>query len=667
MKVLNGFNLLVAKFFGQPVQTINFILDHKSGFLWLLLDTVPSAITTPLLSFVTLLCSKQQIDIIVGAVRDGDVADSWQSFLWVTFAIFVANLVNQILHGVIDRFMIAKKNAVKLYYAQRYLEFVGSLKADLGQTTADRVQDSQWSYDRLPTDLLEFFNYLVEIPMTVLGFILVFNYINPYMMLVILISGIVSFGFDYLISSQESKFRVNALDLAVRSNSLRFLLISEFTSLTLNGKFNMLTNGYIQSLTLSNSLRSAFQVDKNALIWMRQFTEKAFYLVNVLVAGYSAIFGYSNVGDYTTYPMFTNKATRLFEVIGKIMEIYAELKLELTKLSYILLYSPKVESTLKNGLLSIQSIEEIELRSVEYQYPDHTESNLAFLRSIQGSNWSNSKHALLRFIAGCMETRTSVYQLEDAKDLLNELSEASEAKPIIKGITVSLKKGNVYSLIGNNGAGKSTLLTLLKAGMEVTSGTILINSQCINLYDPDTYRLLIQSVSQTQRPLPLTLRENLNCNQNPQITDHDILSVLHALGLTNLTLQDLDKVVGDALCLSGGQAQLALIASAMLNAQDGGVVIFDEATNQLSPENTTRVLNYIRTHLFNSIVLIISHEMRLCQCADQILTLEDGVITNQGSYSELLEHGDNLFARYYLEQQGTLVSPQIKKADLVCA
>lgn len=198
----------------------------------------------------------------------------------------------------------------------------------------------------------------------------------------------------------------------------------------------------------------------------------------------------------------------------------------------------------------------------------------------------------------------------------------------LDNVSFSVEKGEFLAIIGPSGSGKSTLLHIL-GGVDVpTSGSVVINQTDIsNLYETALAifrRRQIGLIYQFYNLIPiLTVQENLTL---PLLLDgrkpdkKQIDTLVKRLGLENR----LDHLPNQ---LSGGQQQRVSIGRALVN--NPALMLADEPTGNLDSENSKEIISLLRqfNKEFNQTVIIITHDEKIANSADRVITIEDGKIT----------------------------------------
>ncbi len=198
----------------------------------------------------------------------------------------------------------------------------------------------------------------------------------------------------------------------------------------------------------------------------------------------------------------------------------------------------------------------------------------------------------------------------------------------LDNVSFSVEKGEFLAIIGPSGSGKSTLLHIL-GGVDVpTSGSVVINQTDISNLDETALAIFrrrqIGLIYQFYNLIPiLTVRENLTL---PLLLDgrkpdkKQIDTLVKRLGLENR----LDHLPNQ---LSGGQQQRVSIGRALVN--NPALMLADEPTGNLDSENSKEIISLLRqfNKEFNQTVIIITHDEKIANSADRVITIEDGKIT----------------------------------------
>lgn len=196
----------------------------------------------------------------------------------------------------------------------------------------------------------------------------------------------------------------------------------------------------------------------------------------------------------------------------------------------------------------------------------------------------------------------------------------------VTGVDLELPSGSITALIGESGAGKSTLARLLVGLARPEAGRILINGQDLTTLAADSWRSRLAWVPQTPYFTSGTLRENLTLGR-PDATEHEIHTALEAAvcQFINRLSHGLDTLLGDrGAGLSGGELKRLALARAYLCPAT--LVVLDEPTAGLDPENELLVCNALEKLAIGRTVLVISHREETLTRVNRVATMVDGRI-----------------------------------------
>ncbi|MCY1026174.1 amino acid ABC transporter ATP-binding protein [Mammaliicoccus sciuri] len=221
---------------------------------------------------------------------------------------------------------------------------------------------------------------------------------------------------------------------------------------------------------------------------------------------------------------------------------------------------------------------------------------------------------------------------------LQNIKKSFNDKEVIKGINLSVDKGEVITLIGRSGSGKTTLLRMMNALEIPTEGTVVVNGET---YTADNKKSQIKvrkesgMVFQNYNLFPhKTAIENVMeglitvKKVNKQKAYDEALQLLEKVGLESVKDQR-------PHALSGGQQQRVAIARAL--AMNPKVMLFDEPTSALDPELVNDVLKVIKDLANEGMTMVIvTHEMRFArEVGDRMIFIHDGLIGEEGKPEEM--------------------------------
>jgi len=213
---------------------------------------------------------------------------------------------------------------------------------------------------------------------------------------------------------------------------------------------------------------------------------------------------------------------------------------------------------------------------------------------------------------------------------------------VLKDVSFTANFGQKIAIVGPSGVGKSTIASLLLRFYVIEGGEILIDGKNIYDFDLENLRGNMSIVPQDVILFGGTIRENIAYGK-PNATEEEIFLAAkqaNALNFIEGFPEQFETIVGErGIKLSGGQRQRIAIARALL--KNPSILILDEATSSLDSESEKLVQEALEILMQGRTSIIIAHRLSTIRSADQILVLDNGVITEQGTHQELiaLENG----------------------------
>lgn len=212
-----------------------------------------------------------------------------------------------------------------------------------------------------------------------------------------------------------------------------------------------------------------------------------------------------------------------------------------------------------------------------------------------------------------------------------------ENKEILHGISVKLPDKTTTAVIGPSGSGKTTLCNLIARFWDVDSGSVKIGGKDVREYTLESLMNQISMVFQNVYLFADTIENNIKFGR-PEATHAEVVAAARKACCADFieNLPDgYDTVIGEGgASLSGGEKQRISIARAML--KDAPIVILDEATANVDPENEDRLQKAIEELTRDKTIIMIAHRLKTVRNADQILVVDNGRIVQQGKHEELI-------------------------------
>ncbi|HEO3948349.1 TPA: ABC transporter ATP-binding protein [Streptococcus agalactiae] len=238
-------------------------------------------------------------------------------------------------------------------------------------------------------------------------------------------------------------------------------------------------------------------------------------------------------------------------------------------------------------------------------------------------------------------------------DLQNVKFGYEEEKEILHGISLNIKEGTTVAFVGPSGSGKSTLAKLIAGYWDITEGNINIGGYNLNEIPLKQLYSLTAFVSQDNFLFNESIRENIRMG-NPSASDKEVEDIAKKSGCHDFIMKmehGYDTVVGSSGShVSGGERQRISIARAML--KNAPVVILDEATSYIDPENEVIIKQALSKLIKDKTVIIIAHRLSTITDAEQIFLIENGKLVSYGKHDELLE-GCELYRNMWNAHIGT--------------
>ncbi|MEJ3405652.1 ATP-binding cassette domain-containing protein [Rathayibacter sp. YIM 133350] len=244
-----------------------------------------------------------------------------------------------------------------------------------------------------------------------------------------------------------------------------------------------------------------------------------------------------------------------------------------------------------------------------------------------------------------MGTAISFEKVSKTFDLKGKRFEA------LKGVDLTVERGDIYGIVGYSGAGKSTLLRTVNALERPTSGRVVVNGQVISaLRGTELYRAR-QRIGMIFQQFNLLQSRNVYKNiayplklaghSEAQILDR-VEELLDFVGLTDKALQYPSR-------LSGGQKQRVGIARALANRPD--ILISDEATSALDPQTTSEVLDLLQrvNREYGVTILLVTHEMDVIRSiTNKVAVMQDGEVVENGTVYDVFSNPRDATTRRFV-------------------
>ncbi|MGI5097897.1 ABC transporter ATP-binding protein [Treponema socranskii] len=239
------------------------------------------------------------------------------------------------------------------------------------------------------------------------------------------------------------------------------------------------------------------------------------------------------------------------------------------------------------------------------------------------------------------------YNEPNGKDADSDTEEST-----VSGIDFTAKQGEITALVGHSGCGKSTIARLAARFWDASSGTVSVGGVDVSTVDPETLLAAFSIVFQDVVLFNDTVYNNILIG-NRNATREQVLAAAKAARCDSFIEklpQGYDTEIGEnGYTLSGGERQRLSIARALL--KDAPIILLDEATAALDPENETLIQHAIGTLIKGKTVIVIAHRLRTVENADKIIVLNKGMIVETGTHAELMEKNGIYRQMYRLQRE----------------
>jgi len=269
----------------------------------------------------------------------------------------------------------------------------------------------------------------------------------------------------------------------------------------------------------------------------------------------------------------------------------------------------------------------------------------------EGLIGAGSNMAILRACENAIDSVGFIDSMPDMKEgsitepiknhniVFKDVSFSYDDRPILKDISAEIKENTMTAIVGPSGSGKTTFCNLIARFWDVNSGEILIGGKNIKDYKIENLMNSISMVFQDVYLFEDTIENNIKFGKQNASHEEVVQAAKKARchEFIEALPEGYNTLIGEGgASLSGGEKQRISIARAML--KDADIIIFDEATANVDPENEDKLKEAIESLTKNKTVIMIAHRLKTIRNADQILVLKDGEIVERGSHEELIKN-----------------------------
>ena len=234
---------------------------------------------------------------------------------------------------------------------------------------------------------------------------------------------------------------------------------------------------------------------------------------------------------------------------------------------------------------------------------------------------------------------------------LDHVSFSYESKKIIDDVSLDIPEKTTTALVGPSGSGKTTLCNLIARFWDIENGSISLDGHDVKEYSYDSLIRNFSFVFQTVYLFEDTIENNIKFG-NPDASHEEVVAAAKKAACHDFILslpEGYQTKIGEGgASLSGGERQRISIARAII--KDAPIIILDEATANVDPENEEALMQAIHSLTKDKTIIMIAHRLKTVEHADQIIVLNQGRIVEQGKHQELLAK-QGLYSRFIQERR----------------
>ena len=227
----------------------------------------------------------------------------------------------------------------------------------------------------------------------------------------------------------------------------------------------------------------------------------------------------------------------------------------------------------------------------------------------------------------------------------------NSGETVLRDVSFTAKQGEVTALVGPSGGGKTTVSRLAARFWDYQKGSITVGGMEVSRIDPEKLMSLYSIVFQDVTLFDNTILENIRLGRKGA-TDEEVLAAAKLANCEEFAEKLPDKWntnIGENGCaLSGGERQRITIARAIM--KDAPIIILDEATANVDPENEKDLVEAIQELTHDKTVIMIAHRLKTVRNADCIFVVDGGKIVQRGTHEELVGQ-DGIYRRFVVERR----------------
>ena len=237
---------------------------------------------------------------------------------------------------------------------------------------------------------------------------------------------------------------------------------------------------------------------------------------------------------------------------------------------------------------------------------------------------------------------------------IRDVSFSYDTKKIIDNVSLEIPQNSTIAIVGGSGSGKTTLCNLMTRFWDINEGEILLGGKNIKEYKTDELLAQFTMVFQNVYLFNDTIANNVKFGKEDatQLEIETACKKAYCHDFIMALPDGYDTIIGEGgASISGGEKQRISIARAMI--KDAPIVILDEATANVDPENELYLQNAITELTKSKTVIMIAHRLKTVKNADKIIVLEDGKIVESGKHSELIAY-KGIYSNFISMRENTI-------------